>query len=195
MIIEAGRIPGVFHIRLAPRGDARGYFMRQYDRALFADAGLPTDWTQENEAVSTARHIVRGLHFQRAPAAETKLIRAVVGAVFDVFVDLRDGSPTFGAVETVVLDAETRNAVLIPKGFAHGYCTLTDYSLVHYKVDSPYTPEMEGGLAWNDPDLGIEWPSADVTLSDKDRAWPRLRDLRGPGVPFSGVPYSGGHSA
>lgn len=177
MKIEKRKLPGVYEITLSPRGDARGYFMRCYDKQIFSEAGIHREWLQENEARTEKRHTLRGLHFQRPPAAETKLIRATAGRVLDVFVDLRQGSPAFGQWDAVELAAEKHNMVLIPRGFAHGYCTLTDNSVVTYKVDSVYTPSLEGGLRWNDPALGIDWPTANPILSDRDRVQPLLSEL------------------
>ncbi len=171
------RLAGVFEIALEPRVDERGHFMRWYDRETFARHGLPVDWVQGNESAS-ARNVVRGLHFQRPPHAEAKLVRAVAGTVFDVFVDVRRGSPTYGQWDAIELSARAANAVLIPRGFAHGFCALTDGAVVSYLVDSPYAPQAEAGLLWNDPALAIPWPvSAGTLVSAKDRAWPRLADL------------------
>ncbi len=177
MRIAPRRLAGTFEIALEPRGDERGYFMRWYDREAFARAGLPVDWRQGNESASRA-NVVRGLHFQRPPHSETKLVRAIAGAVFDVFVDLRRGSATFGEWDAVELSGEKHNAVLIPKGFAHGFCALTDGAVVSYLVDSAYAPASEGGLAWDDPGLAIPWPlTGAAVVSAKDRAWPRLAAL------------------
>lgn len=177
MRIAPRRLAGTFEIALEPRGDERGYFMRWYDREAFARAGLPVDWQQGNESASRA-NVVRGLHFQRPPHSETKLVRAIAGAVFDVFVDLRRGSATFGEWDAVELSREKHNAVLIPKGFAHGFCALTDGAVVSYLVDSAYAPASEGGLAWDDPGLAIPWPlTGAAVVSAKDRAWPRLAAL------------------
>jgi dTDP-4-dehydrorhamnose 3,5-epimerase len=177
MKIAPLRLPGTFEVTLAPRADERGYFMRWYDRGIFAAHGLPVDWRQGNESAS--RHgVVRGLHFQRPPHAEAKLVRALAGTVYDVFVDLRRASPTFGQWDALVLDAARHNAVLVPRGFAHGFCVTSDHAVVSYLVDNPYAPEAEGGLAWDDPALGIPWPVAGAAqLSAKDRAWPRLAAL------------------
>jgi dTDP-4-dehydrorhamnose 3,5-epimerase len=170
-------LAGAFELRYEPREDARGSFMRWYDEETFARAGLPTRWVQGNESASV-RGVVRGLHFQRAPHAETKLVRAVAGEVYDVVVDLRRGSPTFGRWAAVTLSAERRNAVLVPRGFAHGFCCVSEHAVVSYLVDNAYAPQAEGGLAWNDPALAIAWPlAAEAIVSEKDRAWPRLAAL------------------
>ncbi len=177
MRLEPRRLAGACEIVLEPRGDERGTFMRWYDRDTFARAGLPTEWVQANES-SSRRNVVRGLHFQRAPHAEAKLVRAIAGAVFDVFVDLRRGSATYGQWDAVELSAERRNAVLIPRGFAHGFCARTEDAVVSYLVDNAYAPQAEGGLAWDDPALGIPWPlDGEAIVSARDRAWPRLDGL------------------
>ena len=177
MKILPRRLAGAHEIRFEPRGDARGHFMRWYDREAFERAGLPTAWVQANESASRA-NVVRGLHFQRAPHAETKLVRAVAGEVFDVFVDLRRGSPTYGEWDAVTLSASAHNAVLVPRGFAHGFCVLSGEAVVSYLVDNAYAPDAEGGLAWDDPQLAIAWPLKGAAIvSDKDRAWPRLAAL------------------
>lgn len=176
-------IPGAWEVRLAPRADHRGYFMRTWDARLFRDRGLHFDWLQENESRTEAPHTIRGLHFQRPPFAETKLVRAVAGRVFDVIVDLREESPARGRWTAVEISAERKNAVLVPRGCAHGFCTLTEGAVVVYKVDSVYSAEHEGGVRWNDPDLAIEWPAASPILSDRDRNLPLYREL---GNPFPG---------
>jgi dTDP-4-dehydrorhamnose 3,5-epimerase len=177
MKIVPRRLAGTFEIVLEPRADERGSFMRWYDHDSFARAGLPTEWVQANESTSR-RDVVRGLHFQRAPHAETKLVRAVAGAVFDVFVDLRFGSPTYGQWDALELSAARKNAVLVPKGFAHGFCAVSDEALVSYLVDSTYAPQFEGGLAWDDPRLAIPWPLSGVAIvSEKDASWPQLAQL------------------
>lgn len=171
------KLAGTFAVSFEPRADERGDFMRWYDREAFARAGLPTDWAQANQSTSR-RDVVRGLHFQRPPHAETKFVRAVKGAVYDVFVDLRRGSSSFGQWDAIELSAESHNGVLIPRGFAHGFCALSEEAIVNYLVDNAYAPHAEGGLAWDDPDLGIAWPLAGAAIvSPKDRQWPRLRDL------------------
>lgn len=177
MRIEPRRLAGTYEITAEPRADERGHFMRWYDAQAFARAGLPTAWVQANESLSR-RGVVRGLHFQRPPHAETKLVRAVRGSVFDVFVDLRRGSPTFGEWDSLELSASRHNAVLLPKGFAHGFCATSEEALVSYLVDAAYAPQAEGGLAWDDPRLAIPWPLAGAPIvSAKDRQWPRLAEL------------------
>jgi dTDP-4-dehydrorhamnose 3,5-epimerase len=177
MNIRSLKLPGTFEIELHPKCDERGYFLRAYDEAIFSETGLNTHWVQENEARSVQKDIVRGLHFQKPPYAETKLIRVVKGAILDAFVDLRRSSPTFGQWEMVEISEENHKAVYVPKGFAHGYCTLTDLSVVVYKVDAPYANGAEGGLRWNDSSLAIPWPVHHPVLSLKDSRWPELRDF------------------
>lgn len=167
-IIELS-LPGVHEVRLSPIADARGFFLRTYDVAAMKNVGLHREWVQENQSRNERKGILRGLHFQFPPSAETKLVRCVRGEVFDVFVDLRRGSPTLGRWGGLVLSERTKNMVFIPKGFAHGYLTLSDVSEVLYKVDHPYDPAREAGLLWSDPDIGIDWPlTAQPVLSAKD---------------------------
>lgn len=177
MIIRPHALAGVHLIATQPRRDARGSFTRLYDVEALARAGLHRSWLQENEAVTTRKHVVRGLHFQRPPAAETKLVRCALGAILDVFVDLRRGSASFGRWSAVTLSQENGEILYLPRGFAHGYCTLTEMTLVTYKVDARYDPASEGGVNWADPDLAIVWPTDAPVLSEKDRAAPRLRDV------------------
>jgi dTDP-4-dehydrorhamnose 3,5-epimerase len=180
MDIRPLRLSGAFGITLEPKRDQRGYFLRAYDEAIFAQHGLSNRWVQENEARSERKGIVRGLHFQKPPHAETKLVRVVRGAVLDVFVDLRRSSPTYGQWEMVELSEENHSAVYIPKGFAHGYCALTDISLVLYKVDAPYDAGSEGGLRWNDNALAIPWPVTEPVVSAKDSALPTMSNFISP---------------
>jgi len=170
-------LAGVFEVSLQPSADARGSFMRWFDREIFARHGLTTDWVQANESYSR-KNVLRGMHFQRAPHAETKFVRVIAGAIYDVCVDLRHASPSYGRWHAVELAADKHNAVLIPKGFAHGFCVLSTEAVVSYLVDSPYAPDAEGGVLWSDPDLGIPWPIAgNAVVSEKDRMLPRLRDV------------------
>jgi dTDP-4-dehydrorhamnose 3,5-epimerase len=176
MKITPLKIPGSFAIALEARGDARGYFMRTYDEAVFAEHGLPTRWVQMNESRSAIAGTIRGLHFQRPPHTETKLVRCTAGALLDVFVDLREASPTYGQWDAVELVAERHNAVVVPRGCAHGFCSLAPDSVVNYMVDNFYTPGAEEGVRWNDTDLAIAWPlKGQPTISAKDAAWPDFR--------------------
>jgi len=170
-------LKGVFEIKLKPIKDKRGFFMRSFDYKVFKNASLKRDWVQENHSKSLGKGIVRGLHFQFPPFAETKLIRVIRGSVFDVFVDLRKNSSTFGKWDSVMLSEDKFNCVYIPKGFAHGFCTLTDICDVVYKVDNYYSSEHECGLLWNDPDLNINWPVDKPILSEKDTKNVTLREF------------------
>jgi dTDP-4-dehydrorhamnose 3,5-epimerase len=158
--------------------DQRGFFAPVYRQADLEAAGVAHGWVQENHSRSTRRGTVRGLHFQRPPFTQAKLVRVVRGAALDVCVDLRVGSPTFARHVAMELTAENLLQVYVPPGFAHGFCTLSDDTEVLYKVSAPWAPEYEGGVRWNDPAMGIDWGvTADgAVLSDKDRAWPMLAD-------------------
>lgn len=169
MKIEELKIKGVFEITLNPRVDDRGFFMRTFDTKIFDEAGINNNWVQENHSKTIKKSTIRGLHFQLPPFAETKLIRCIRGEVLDVFVDLRKNSDTFGKWGSVILSEDNYKMLLIPRGFAHGFCTLTDYCEVVYKVDNYYSPVYERGLLWNDKDLNINWPVENPILSDKDK--------------------------
>jgi dTDP-4-dehydrorhamnose 3,5-epimerase len=172
-------IPDVKVIRPKKFGDHRGFFSETYSRKAFEAAGLHYDFVQDNQSLSAEVGTIRGLHFQTPPFAQDKLLRVVRGAVFDVAVDLRRDSPTFGKHVSAVISAAEWNQILVPIGFAHGFCTLEPDTEVIYKVTNYYAPANDKGLLWNDPDLGIAWPEAaqDPKLSDKDKIQPRLKDL------------------
>jgi len=169
MEIKPRKIPGTYEITLSPIGDNRGFFMRTFDLNEFNKHGLNKMWVQENHSRSSQKGIIRGLHFQFPPYAETKLVRCIRGKILDVFVDLRRDSNTFGQWDSIELSEENKKLIYIPRGFAHGFCTLTEKSEVLYKVDNFYAPEHEGGLLWSDPDIGIDWPVKDPILSEKDK--------------------------
>lgn len=179
MEIERTAIPDVLILRPKRHGDPRGFFSETYSRPVLAAAGIDLDFVQDNHAYSAAKGTVRGLHFQTPPFAQAKLIRVTRGAILDVAVDIRRNSPTFGRHVAVQIDAESWNQILIPAGFAHGLCTLTEDVEVLYKVSAPYAPDHDKGLAWDDPDLGIAWPVTGeaAILSAKDKTQPLLRDL------------------
>ncbi|MCL4126252.1 UNVERIFIED_CONTAM: hypothetical protein GTU68_057098 [Idotea baltica] len=143
--------------------------MRTFDENIFEEKGLKRDWVQENHSKSAKKNIIRGLHFQMPPHSETKMVRCIRGAVLDVFVDLRKDSDTFGQWDAIELSEDNKQMIFIPRGFAHGFCTLTDISEVVYKVDNYYTPEAEIGLLFSDPDVNINWPTNEPILSDKDQ--------------------------
>lgn len=169
MEIKERKLKGAFEITLKPIEDERGFFMRVFDDRIFSDFEINRNWVQENHSKSLRKGIVRGLHFQLPPFAETKLVRCVRGAILDIFVDLRYGSKTFGKWESIELSESNKKMTFIPKGFAHGFCTLTDTSEVLYKVDNFYSKEHEIGLIWNDINLGIDWPNENIILSEKDQ--------------------------
>ncbi|MBC8035199.1 MAG: dTDP-4-dehydrorhamnose 3,5-epimerase [Chitinophagaceae bacterium] len=158
-------------------GDERGYFFESYSEQTFNGDGINHRFIQDNQALS-CYGVVRGLHYQNAPHAQTKLIRVLDGSILDAVVDLRKGSPTYGQSYAVELSAENKLQLLVPKGFAHGYSVLSASALVFYKVDSFYNKGAEGGLAYNDPALGIDWrvPAAKMILSEKDTQYPDLQN-------------------
>ncbi|QCO07216.1 dTDP-4-dehydrorhamnose 3,5-epimerase [Azospirillum argentinense] len=172
-------IPDVKIIRPKKFGDHRGFFSETYSRKAFEAAGLLYDFVQDNQSLSAEVGTVRGLHFQLPPFAQDKLVRVVKGAILDVAVDIRKGSPTYGRHVSAVISAEEWNQILVPIGFAHGFCTLEPNTEVIYKVTNFYSAEHDRGLLWNDPDLGIDWPVAadKALLSDKDRKQPRFAEL------------------
>lgn len=172
-------IPDVLLLEPVRHRDHRGFFSETFSKRALAEASVEIDFVQDNHSLSCERGVVRGLHFQTEPAAQDKLVRVPRGAVFDVAVDLRHGSPTFGKWVGAVLSADNWHQLLIPKGFAHGFCTLEPDSELLYKVSDYYAPECDRGVAWNDPDIGIDWPVAPeaAVLSDKDAKQPRLADL------------------
>lgn len=163
-------------------GDRRGFFSEVYNRRTLETAGVTVDFVQDNHSLSAVRGTVRGLHLQVPPYAQTKLVRVLRGSVFDVAVDVRRGSPTFGQHVSVILGAAEGNQVLVPAGFAHGLMTLEPDTEVLYKVSDYYAPDHDRGILWNDPALGIDWPIAasEVVLSDKDRAQPGLAQFDTP---------------
>ncbi len=180
MQIKKLKLEGSFEITLKRLGDERGYFMRSYDQNIFAENGLQTNWVQENQSYSTRIHTIRGLHFQKPPFTETKLIRVIKGAILDAFVDLRKNSPTFGQWDSIELSGDADNYVYIPKGFAHGFCTLTQETIVQYKVDSAYSAANEDGIRWNDPAIGIDWQTEHPFLSERDQNMQLLADFDSP---------------
>jgi dTDP-4-dehydrorhamnose 3,5-epimerase len=158
--------------------DPRGFFAETFSRRRFAEAGLIADFVQDNHSLSRPAGTLRGLHFQRAPFAQAKLVRVLRGAILDVAVDIRPSSPSYGCHVAAELSADSGTMILVPEGFAHGFCTLTADTEVFYKVNRDYAPQHEGGILWNDPALDIAWPvdAADAFLSDRDRAWPTLSE-------------------
>lgn len=176
MNVTPGRLPGVRLIEPAIHEDNRGYFMESYNAEKLKRNGIGMAFIQDNHSLSAEAGVLRGMHYQLAPWAQTKLLRVTAGAILDVVVDLRSGSPTFGQWESFELSAENKRQLLIPQGFAHGFCTLRPNTEVQYKVDRPYSPEHDRGIAWNDPALGIPWPVSDPILSPRDAHHPFLAD-------------------
>ena len=176
-IFTQTEIPGVVVIEPQVFGDDRGYFFESYSQQQFDQAVRPVRFVQDNESKSR-RGVLRGLHFQKGAAAQSKLVRVVKGRVLDVAVDIRKGSPTFGKYVSVELTEENKRQFFVPRGFAHGFAVLSAEAVFQYKCDNFYAPESEGALAWDDPDLGIDWriPAAKVILSEKDRHHPCLKD-------------------
>ena len=185
--IDGAEIKGLYEIQPKVFSDARGYFFEVYSERDFFDAGLTMKFVQDNQS-SSSKGVLRGLHFQtRHP--QGKLVRAVSGRVYDVAVDLRNGSPTFGKYYGVVLDSEKQNQFYIPEGFAHGFYVLSDTAVFAYKCTDFYDPKGEGGLMWNDPTIGIDWksvaPEIEPLLSEKDGKHPAF-DLNGKYFDLSG---------
>ncbi|ANK59016.1 MULTISPECIES: dTDP-4-dehydrorhamnose 3,5-epimerase [Loigolactobacillus] len=159
-------------------GDHRGFFTETFTANKFKAAGVDVEWLQDNQSLSVEPGVLRGMHFQRAPHAQTKLLRAITGVIYDVIIDVRTGSPTYGQWQGFILSEFNHRQLLVPKGFAHGFMTLTANCNVAYKCDGYYAPDADGGLAYDDPDIGIEWPMPldDLVLSEKDKHHPRLKD-------------------
>ncbi|MDQ0216410.1 dTDP-4-dehydrorhamnose 3,5-epimerase [Oikeobacillus pervagus] len=177
MDIKPLTLSGVYEVTLKPQMDHRGHFMRTFDKKIFGKFGIDRNWVQENHSLSTKKGTIRGLHLQLPPFSETKLIRVIKGAVFDVFIDLRKDSPTFGKWDFIELTEDNFKMVLIPRGFAHGFCTLTDHCELMYKVDNFYSPNHEAGILYDDPILNIDWPVSNPILSKKDSRLPLFEDF------------------
>ncbi len=158
--------------------DQRGYFFESFSEREFAEKVAPVHFVQDNESKSSYG-VLRGLHFQKPPYAQAKLVRVVKGCVLDVAVDLRKGSPTYGKHFSVELSEDNHRQLFIPRGFAHGFCVLSEEVIFQYKCDNYYAPQSEGALRWNDPDLAIDWkiPSGDIILSDKDKSNPVFKEM------------------
>lgn len=172
-------------------GDARGWFTESYSKRRFAELGIDDDFVQDNHSFSATKGTLRGLHFQTPPHVQGKLVRCLAGAIWDVAVDLRAGSPTYGKWVAAELTAAGGEQLYVPGGFAHGFLTLTDNVEVAYKASGYYAPECDGGVAWNDPEIGIDWPlvGTDPVLSDKDKTLPMLRDFASP-FAYDGEPLA-----
>ncbi|MEJ7802506.1 MAG: dTDP-4-dehydrorhamnose 3,5-epimerase [Candidatus Limnocylindria bacterium] len=168
------RLDGLVLLEPTVHGDARGFFVETYSRAIYRDAGVAAEFVQDNQSRSL-RGALRGLHYQRRPG-QAKLLRVARGAIWDVAVDIRPDSPTFGQFEAFELDDVNHRQLFVPIGFAHGFCVTSDLADVAYKVSSPYDGQEERGIAWDDSALGIQWPVDDPILSDRDRQNPTLAD-------------------
>ncbi|SDX83824.1 dTDP-4-dehydrorhamnose 3,5-epimerase [Hymenobacter psychrophilus] len=172
-------IPGVVEIQPRVFGDARGAFFESFSAEKMAAAGIVGDWVQDNQSRSD-RGVVRGLHFQKPPHAQAKLVRVAAGRALDVIVDIRRDSPTYGQHLSIVLDAERFNMLYVPVGFAHGFTALENGTLFLYKCTDYYAPQSEGGLLWNDPALNIDWGVSNPTISAKDQVLPTLSEFKSP---------------
>jgi dTDP-4-dehydrorhamnose 3,5-epimerase len=168
--------------------DARGAFCETFSKRALLEAGIDAEFVQDNYSISRPKWVVRGLHFQKLPHAQGKLIRVLRGSIFDVALDIRQGSPTYGRHVASLLSAENWAQLWVPEGFAHGFCTLEPDTEILYKVTDYYAPECDAGVRWDDPELGIAWPvsAAEAVLSDKDRELPAFKDL----TPFGSRPTS-----
>jgi len=176
MLIET-----VIHIKPIRHGDHRGFFAETYSRRKYSELGIDVGFVQDNHSLSREVGTLRGLHFQAPPHAQAKLVRCGRGAIFDVAVDIRRGSPTYGEWEGYELTAENGEQLYVPVGFAHGFLTLEPDSEIVYKCSDYYAPETEGSVLWNDPDIGIDWPiGSDPILSTKDAVAPLLSDIESP---------------
>ncbi|UKJ81803.1 dTDP-4-dehydrorhamnose 3,5-epimerase [Priestia megaterium] len=157
-------------------GDHRGFFTESYNKEMFQQNGIDIDFIQDNHSLSQQPGTLRGMHYQLNDKAQTKLVRVTRGAIYDVIVDIRKGSPTYGEWQGFILSADNKRQLLVPKGFAHGFCTIVENTEVQYKVDELYSPEHDRGIAWNDPALNIDWPFNNPVLSDKDTKHPTLAE-------------------
>ena len=179
MKADRTEINGVWVLTPTIFEDSRGYFKESFSLKTFESlTGIQTNFVQDNESLSVEKGVLRGLHFQTNPMAQLKLVRVLQGAIFDVAIDLRQNSATYLKWVGVELSKKNRKQLLVPKGFAHGFCTLEPHTVVAYKVDQYYSKEHDGGIAWNDPDLNIEWPTTTPILSEKDAKLPRLSQLK-----------------
>ncbi len=178
MKITKTKLDGVVIIEPDVFGDNRGFFLESWNKKKMEEAGLFYDFVQDNHSKSTVKGTLRGIHFQKGDKAQAKLVRCVKGIVLDVAVDLRKNSPTFKQWVGVELNAENKKQLLIPRGFGHGFVTLTDDVEFLYKADNYYVPEADAGIRWNDPDIGVEWGVKSPILSEKDKNNPFLKDCK-----------------
>ncbi len=176
MNITGTKLKDIWIVEPIVYNDHRGYFMESYNKSLFDQVGFNIDFIQDNQSLSKEAGTLRGLHYQLNPMEQTKLVRVCSGAIFDVIVDIRQSSPTFGQWVGVILSEANKRQVLVPKGFAHGFCTLVPNTSVFYKVDQYYAPEHDRGILWDDPDIGIDWPVSTPIVSAKDSKLPLLKN-------------------
>lgn len=184
MKLKETGLPGVIIIEPDVFGDERGFFMETWHQLKYKEAGLPAHFVQDNLSYS-GRGVLRGLHFQ-CPNTQGKLVFVLQGEVFDVAVDIRSGSPTFGRWTGVTLSAANKSQLYIPAGFAHGFCVVSETALFTYKCTDIYNPLAEGGIIWNDPDIGIAWPIENPVLSEKDSNYPLLKNITPERLPVCG---------
>lgn len=170
------KLDGVVLIEPKVFGDNRGYFMETYNKHVFDSLELDFDFVQDNQSLSSDTGVIRGLHYQLNPKAQTKVVRVLSGAIYDVAVDIRKNSTTYGQWVGVILSEYNKRQLVIPKGFAHGFCTIVPNTIVAYKVDGFYSSDHDRGIAWNDPEIGIDWPTNNPILSEKDSGHPLLKD-------------------
>ncbi|WEK53920.1 MAG: dTDP-4-dehydrorhamnose 3,5-epimerase [Candidatus Cohnella colombiensis] len=176
MIVREGKLNGIKLIEPAVFADNRGFFVESYNAERYAEHDITMTFIQDNHSLSVESGVIRGLHYQLNPCGQTKLVRVTAGAIYDVVVDIRQGSPTFGKWEGFELSVENKHQLLVPVGFAHGFCTLVPNTEVQYKVDNLYSPEHDRGIAWDDPAIGIAWPISEAILSQKDARNPVLAE-------------------
>lgn len=177
MKVVSLKLEGAKIIEPAVYGDNRGFFLESYNEKLFNEKDIKCKFVQDNHSLSAEAGVIRGLHYQLSPKAQTKLVRVTSGAIYDVIVDIRKDSPTFGEWIGVILSEHNKRQLLVPKGFAHGFCTLVPYTQVIYKVDEYYSPEHDCGILWNDSNLNIDWPTSNAILSDKDKKHPLFNEI------------------
>ena len=170
-------LEGVYLLEPTVFEDHRGFFMESYNKKDLEELGLYYDIVQDNHSLSVKAGVLRGLHFQIEPKAQTKIVRVLSGAIYDVVVDIRKGSPTFGKWQGFILTAENKRQIVVPKGFAHAILTLVPNTEILYKVDEYYSPQHDRAIRWNDPDLNIDWPVSNPILSEKDANAPLLREI------------------
>jgi len=178
----ATKFEGAWLIKPKVFQDNRGFFFESYSKKVFQEQGIDADFVQDNHSMSVKKGVLRGIHFQRPPHAQTKLVRVVRGSVYDVIVDLRKNSPTYGQWEGYTLIADNFLTLFVPRGFGHGFCTLENKTEFLYKVDEFYSPECDSGIIWDDPTLNIDWPTQRPIISEKDKALLRFTDFSSPFV-------------